>query len=98
MALSSMALSSMALSSDSTIDSGTIRIQGVVVSAAGFDWAVPPAALLAPAELLPPGGGVLLHPFIFFVLVRQVLYAPQWVHFSPTTWNFTVDSCKKCTV
>lgn len=27
-----------------------------------------------------------------FVFVRQVLYAPQWVHFKPTTWNFTVDS------
>lgn len=26
------------------------------------------------------------------VFVRQVLYAPQWVHFKPTTWNFTVDS------
>lgn len=26
------------------------------------------------------------------VFVRQVLYAPQWVHFNPTTWNFTVDS------
>lgn len=60
------------------------------------------AAAAAVAELVPSPFAVRAAASLSIVLfvgrskllvfVRQVLYAPQWVHFKPTTWNFTVDS------
>lgn len=76
----------MALSSDSTIESGTILIQEVVSEVVfAFDAVPLGAVLLPPPVVLLPVPVALLHPLMLLVFVRQVLYAPQCVHFNPTT-------------